>query len=395
MDQINKLKNYLSYKSREFRYNFLNDSILKQSLRILKYALLTVIIFVALLFYVNDKSVVYDFSFAFIALKVLFYIDTFDNLTVEGFELGSVAINHNINLVHTFILVLLVVVWQAVLIFKMMQTDESIVVSKDITYYPMKNTESEGIQPSSVAFRLMNDGFNTVYNVNITAFLKIKPANGPYRHYKLTVRDPFISSLEVGMPYQMFINTGVVSNVEFKAVFIDSGKPAYTPETKYIEDKNCSEAKKIPHPLYNKSDRPIPDEAWIVVLIEAFDDFLDQTNITKKVYDYHNLKNEEFTSIESKLEAARRIESYKKIKKDKSEQFKKDKFKKKTDSANWYYDDEDGKEIIVEDVLTDIKQEIKDLDNADKPYNIFDKNEIDKYFNSFGKVNRFDDLGDK
>ena len=35
-----------------------------------------------------------------------------------------------------------------------------------------------------------------------------------------------------------------------------------------------------------------------------------------------------------------------------------------------------------------IKDEIKDLANADKPYNIFDKDEIEKYFNSFGEVVR-------
>lgn len=415
MSNINKIKDRFNYSAKKYRHGFLNDSILIQSIHILKFALLTVLIFVAILFYVNDKSPFSDFSFSFVALKILFYIDTFDNLTVEGFDLGSIAINHNINLVHTFILVLLVVVWQAVLIFKMMQTDESIIVSEGITYYP-KKAEGKEVQSSSVVFRLMNEGFNTVYNVNVTAFLRIKPSNGPYRHYKLTVRDPFIASLEVGMPYAIFINTGEIKNVEYKADFIDLGKcdeyelkeeykdsskgikrienyikndekNSYKLIEEYTESDNGFLVKKIPHPLERTRGKPIPDEAWIVVLIESFDDFLDQTNITKKVYDYHNIQNKEFTDIESKLETVRREESRKKIKKDIAEDFDEGRLKKKENSANWHYD---GEEIDLKDneAVMKIKDEIKDLANADKPYNIFDKDEIDKYFNSFGEVNR-------
>jgi hypothetical protein len=222
--------------------------------------------------------------------------------------------------------------------------------------------------------------------------LRIKPSNGPYRHYKLTVRDPFIGSLEVGMPYSIFINTGEIKNVEYTAVFIDSGKndgtSSYEPIDKYTEDNKGFCVTEIPHPkLMKKEGKPLPDEAWIIILIESFDDFLDQTNITKKVYDYLKIKNEEFTDIESKLETARREESSKKIKEDKAEGFDKNKFKKSENSFKWCYNKE---EIDVEDNenVEKIKKEIKNLTNADKPYNIFDKDEIDKYFDSFGEVNR-------
>ncbi len=58
-------------------------------------------------------------------------------------------------------------------------------------------------------------------------------------------------------------------------------------------------------------------------------------------------------------------------------------------SVNWYYDDENAEEIIVEEDLTKITAAIKDLKNADKAYNIFDRDEVIKYFDSFGKVDRF------
>ncbi len=227
---------------------------------------------------------------------MLFYVGSFDGADAGTLNIAS-DFNRITHILHTFILILIVAIWQAVLIFKMMQTDESIQLSNYISYYDNHNKHEK----TSLVFRLLNDGFNTIYNVKVTAFLRIKPSQGPYRHYKLNTRDSEISSLEVGMPYSIFIDTGKINNVGKTAILIDSGEAPYNIVKDYKEGKGGFEVECIPHPDINNST---PDECWIVILVEAFDDFLDQTNITKQVYKFSEVKRGEFFNIHSRVELA-------------------------------------------------------------------------------------------
>jgi hypothetical protein len=338
----NKEDSIGSHKFLKIRHKFLNDSLIKQSLNLFLYAVIATVIATIALSFGNNASL---FSTVFLldAGQMLFYVGSFD-----GADAGTLSISSDFNrvshILHTFSLILIVAIWQAVLIFKMMQTDEGIQLSNYITYYNYGVLKKD--EKTSLVFRLMNDGFNTVYNVKITALLRIKPSKGPYRHYKLNVLDSEIASLEVGMPYSIYIDTGEIENVDKHAKFIDSGSivDKYKVIKKYKEDKEGDEIKKLP--LFHKQHKDvqeIPDETWIVVIIEAFDDFLDQINITKKVYDYHKVKEGRWENIESRLEQAE--------------------------------DSKDKKNIAK------VKESIKNPENADKLWLIFDRDEVWSKFN--------------
>ena len=335
---FNKQDSIGSHKFLKIRHKFLNGSLIKQSLNLFLYAIIATIVATIALSFGNNASLV-STVFLLEAGQMLFYVGLFD-----GADAGTLNISSDFNrishILHTFALILIVAIWQAVLIFKMMQTDEGVQLSNYITYY----NDLEKDEKTSLVFRLMNDGFNTVYNVKITVLLRIKPSKGPYRHYKLNVRNPEIASLEVGMPYSMFVDTGKIENVDKFAILIDSGdkKDGFKAVEKYQETDNGFEVQSLPHPARNNGQE-IPDETWIVVLIEAFDDFLDQTNITKKVYDYHKVQEGYWENIESRLEQA-----------------------------------EDSKD---EKNIAKVKESIKNPENANKSWIIFDRDEVWNKFN--------------
>jgi hypothetical protein len=294
----------------ERRSVFLKNSLFNQSLIILKWAIFTTFFAIALLFYVNNKIPSSDLSFSFVALKILFYIDTFENLTVEGFGLNSTTTNHNINLVHTFVLVLLVVIWQAVLIFKMMQTDDSIILSENIS---CRDYLGEPV----LELRLLNDGFSTLYNINITALLRIKSSDGIHRHYHLHLKNPRIPILEVGMPYGIYIETGIINDDTTKMCLIHNGENYISEYKERDLDKTID---LLPHPnnkkyLSSENKKEIPFGACILIITEGFDKFLQQNVIISNEYIYHKLKYGRHTNIESRLEHAEKTENQKIIEK--------------------------------------------------------------------------------
>lgn len=302
----------------KIKHRFLRGSIQKQSLILIWYSMIVTAIAVILLSIGNNTSL-FNYQFLIDSNKMLFYVGAFD-----GVDAGTLSTKSDYNrvthILHTFTLILIVAIWQAVLIFKMMQVDKGIQLSNYITY-------TEWLGEKSLEFRFLNDGFNTLYNVKITALLRIKPSNGPYRSYRLNIRNSEIPILEVGMPYGIDIETGVIKNVNTEMLFIDSGrsqndKSSYLPVVEYKEtkDNSCEDGavELLPHPLNkeylnNINRKEMPHEAQILVMVEAFDDFLEQTIIVNKRYNYHKLQEGRCANIESRLEQAEKTKNKEKI----------------------------------------------------------------------------------
>ncbi len=212
-----------------------------------------------------------------------------------------------LSLMHKFIMIFLLAIWQAVLIFKMLLTKPSVHVSKILCYYNAARRLSEQ-DHNSLVFRLANLGSEDLYKVNISAQLRILIEESPgndktttFRYYDLEVTSPNIPVLEPNMPYLIFIKTGLVKNVGRKAFLItdehDDEINTSAPIFKIENFNNTGDTLKIDLRSQNNS-------ASIIVLIEVFDDLLDQNDITKVSWKLSNpeiLINKKFKSIEPKV----------------------------------------------------------------------------------------------
>lgn len=209
-----------------------------------------------------------------------------------------------LGLLHKSILVFLIAIWQAVLIFKMLLTKPEIELSRIMCYYNLDCRLSEQ-DHNSLVFRLVNFGHEDVFKVKITAQLRVLIEESPgsqttktFRHYNLSVTSPDIPVLEPNMPYLIFIKTGLVENVGRKAYLITGS-----------DNKEIAEGKLMLEVLnFNNQGSPKyidlqlkDNQAQIIVLVEVFDDLLDQNDITKKTWnlnDRENIKLARFKSIE-------------------------------------------------------------------------------------------------
>jgi hypothetical protein len=245
-------------------------------------------------FFSNDTALISRLNFGLVNIVVNDISNIYASIGV-----GNNNINYDslmiINLVHKSILVFLIAIWQALIIFKMLLTKPSVSLSNILCYYKKQHRMDEQ-NHNSFVFRLVNLGRDNLFRVKISAQLSIKISD-TFRYYDLNVTSPIIPIFEPDMPYRIFIKTGIVDNVGRKAYLLTDSDQHELEENKFmlytlIDNHGVLD-------VNEKIDMTDPkNKATIIVMVEVFDDLLDQEEIILKRYAFHeDLRTGKFKDI--------------------------------------------------------------------------------------------------
>jgi len=176
----------------------------------------------------------------------------------------------------------LVLVWQSVLILKFLNRPDYLILSDVITYYPMAYHNKSKDRADFMVFRLMNDGYSDLYDVEVKVTYRLydEPSK-TFQHYACEVKNETIPVLSPQMPFRIYVNTGRMKNI--RDLYLD---PAGIHQEKAIKADLDSIT------LENQQ----MDQ--FVVFVSGYDSQLDQTKSASWYYKFKNLKYGEFESIE-------------------------------------------------------------------------------------------------
>jgi len=176
----------------------------------------------------------------------------------------------------------IVLIWQSVLIIKFLNRPDYLVTSRVLTYYPMGNHNQASEKADFLVFRLMNDGYEDLYDVEIKVTYRFfHEESETFQHYCCTVKNQHLPILSPKMPFRIYIESGIMKNI--RDLYLD-------PAGIHKEDAEKNSLTRV-----TKEGRP-QDE--IIVFITGYDSALDQTKSYSCRYKFKDLQHGEFTSIE-------------------------------------------------------------------------------------------------
>lgn len=104
-------------------------------------------------------------------------------------------------------------IWQAIFIFRLMFSENSLRFSKQIAFYDyscINNKNSRETRPYLV-FRILNDEDAPIFDIDIQAILKyFDTKSSTIQHYPLKVRNARRAVLEPGNPFRIYISVGLI-----------------------------------------------------------------------------------------------------------------------------------------------------------------------------------------
>jgi len=178
----------------------------------------------------------------------------------------------------------IVLVWQSVLILKFLNRPDYLITSNVLTYYPIGYHNQSTEETDFLVFRLMNDGYEDLYDVSINATYRyFDEESKTFQHYKCFVKNESIPVLSPKMPFRIYIQTGVMQNI--RNLYLDPAD---------VHKKHAIELGLTRVTRVNRGQ----DE--IVIFITGYDCALDQTKSYSCSYKLNNLLYGEFCSIEPK-----------------------------------------------------------------------------------------------
>lgn len=174
-----------------------------------------------------------------------------------------------------------VLVWQSVLILKLLNRPEYLLLSNILTYYPLDYHNKSNKKEDFLVFRLVNVGYSDLYEVEVSATYRFfDQETQTFQHYTCAVKNRAIPVLSPNMPFRIYIETGVMTNI--RNLYLD---PAG------IHD---IEAEELGLAAVTKTDRP-DDE--LIVFVTGYDSQLDQTKSISMLYKVRDIKYGRFKSI--------------------------------------------------------------------------------------------------
>ncbi len=173
-------------------------------------------------------------------------------------------------------------VWQSVLILKLLNRPEYLLLSDVLSYYPLDYHNKSNKKEDFLVFRLVNIGYSDLYEVEISVTYRFFDQDTQtFQHYACTVKNHAIPVLSPNMPFRIYIQTGVMINI--RNLYLD---PAGI---------HTIEAEELGLTAVTKSGRP-NDE--FIVFVTGYDSQLDQTKSISRHYRVRNIKYGKFVSIE-------------------------------------------------------------------------------------------------
>jgi len=174
-----------------------------------------------------------------------------------------------------------VLVWQSVLILKLLNRPEYLLLSNIITYYPLDYHNKSNKKEDFLVFRLVNIGYSDLYEVEVSVTYRFfDKETQTFQHYTCEVKNKAIPVLSPNMPFRIYIQTGVMTNI--RNLYLD---PAG------IHDIAAEESGLA---TVSKKDRP-DDE--LIVFVTGYDSQLDQTKSVSMLYKVRDIKYGRFVSI--------------------------------------------------------------------------------------------------
>lgn len=185
-------------------------------------------------------------------------------------------------------------IWQAAFIFRIMNTPHSVKFSNVITYYPVDLASQDKLKHKDyIVFRLMNNGFSTIYNVNISVMLRAYDATSKtFQHYKCSVKNCSLPVFSPYMPFRIYIETGLI----YEAIDCSLLNP-YSVLSEQ-EHSQISKNITIDYARETIKNNALAHNAFcFVVYAEGFDSELDQSKSFMKEYSFVDMKKGYFSEI--------------------------------------------------------------------------------------------------
>lgn len=200
--------------------------------------------------------------------------------------------------VYQLLLLIILAVWQAVFLARLLTRPHDFRFSKSMALYPYNQLKGRGSAPILV-FRLLNDGVSDLYNVEIDATLVVyNPVHRVVQHFRCKVINNRIPVFRRQMPFWIAIETG--------EVLIKWGEDSLPLDRCFLFRVNRKDADGVR--LINReyveavaeNAQISPDIFSISVYVHGHDIDLDQEKAASSEYCIAQVQNGFFESIEPK-----------------------------------------------------------------------------------------------
>ncbi|RMG21666.1 MAG: hypothetical protein D6732_26960 [Methanobacteriota archaeon] len=176
---------------------------------------------------------------------------------------------------------IVVLVWQSVLILKLLNRPEYLILSNVLTYYPLDYHNKSNRKEDFLVFRVVNTGYSDLYEVKISVTYRYFDHDSKtFQHYECEVRNSYIPVLSPYMPFRIYIQTGIMKNI--RDLYLD---PAGI---------HKADADRLGLDRATIIERP---DDQLIVFITGYDSYLDQTKSISRYYRLKDIKYGKFESI--------------------------------------------------------------------------------------------------
>ncbi|WP_461284258.1 hypothetical protein [Acidiferrobacter sp.] len=168
-------------------------------------------------------------------------------------------------------------IWQAIFIFRLMFSENSLRFSKKIAFYDykcLKGGSSREDRPYLV-FRILNDEDAAIFDIDIQVILKyFDKQSSTIQHYSLKVRNAKRAVLEPGNPFRIYIDVGLIEEAVDTKYLIHKGE---------VERDSDKDTQTID--LLEEGDDASTGQN-VLVIIKSYDATLDKRSITTHEYEF-------------------------------------------------------------------------------------------------------------
>ncbi len=175
------------------------------------------------------------------------------------------------------LVIFITAIWQAIFIFRLMFSENSLRFSKKIAFYDYKclNGGSSREDRPYLVFRILNDEDAPIFDIDIQVILKyLDKKSTTIQHYSLKVRNARRAVLEPGNPFRIYIDIGLIEEAVDKKYLIHKDD---------VEHNGVKDAQTIDL-LEEGGDASAGQR--ILVIVKSYDATLDKRSITTHEYEF-------------------------------------------------------------------------------------------------------------
>ena len=175
------------------------------------------------------------------------------------------------------LVIFITAIWQAIFIFRLMFSENSLRFSKQIAFYDYKCLNGGGSREDRpyLVFRILSEEDASIFDIDIQVILKyFDKQSSTIQHYSLKVRNAKKAVLEPGNPFRIYIDVGLIEEAVDKKYLIhkDEAEHSSGKDTQTID-------------LLEESDDASAGQ-MILVIVKSYDATLDKRSITTHEYEF-------------------------------------------------------------------------------------------------------------